>query len=258
MKWNGPIALVVYLVVAIILTAIMYSSYLKTTEAFDRSQELPEGNPVSWVDKTALFLYSPGEIHASHFKSEINCQHCHTPAKTVKSTLCLSCHSEQDFKQNTESEVIADTHLTLKEQQSCFNCHSEHKGLVGEISVELKYEGHKTMIDEKIREDCFSCHQSEGKLAHLNMISESCIDCHKLEEPFHWDNVTFKHTDVEELEIDPSIKSFTKLPVPDKGQCIDCHEENFHINNLKDERDVLPSVEGTFDCRVCHSFDIIN
>lgn len=253
-EWNALKTLTVSGIFGMLLVILMLVSEGTNQKEYLRDAKLVDGSEADWRDKTASVLYSPGELHAAHFKSEINCQHCHTPGKKVDSEYCISCHSGEDFRINSKKEVLRDTHLTVTEEMSCFACHSEHRGLGGKISPVLDFKGHKTLIDKEIREDCQPCHASDQKQSHPNMNNDTCVDCHKLEEPFAFKTQTFRHTDVKELKIDENSIDFIKLPFPDQGQCEDCHEPQFHVGEKGINLAYPSSVSGEFDCLSCHTF----
>lgn len=256
-EWSALKTLLISAFVGIGLIFIMYGLDTENQREYLRDKELTDGAEADWHDQLASILYSPGELHTAHFKSEINCQHCHSPGKKVASDYCISCHSKKDFQKNTESKVLQDTHIFIKEEITCFACHSEHQGLGGDISVSLDLNGHETYLKKQIREDCVKCHVSDQKRAHPNMSNETCIDCHKLENPFSFKTQSFQHTDVNELKIDENSTEFIKLPFPAEGNCDECHKPGFHVGERGFEKATPPPVEGEFDCLSCHNFTFI-
>lgn len=256
-EWDAFKTLLVSAVIGVGLVILMFGIDNTEQKEYLRDETLNDGNESDWHDKLASVLYSPGELHSAHFKSEINCQHCHIPGERVSSDYCITCHSKKDFKNNTTSEILTDTHLFIMDEMTCFNCHSEHRGLGGNISISLDLEGHKTHLIKSVREECVECHQSDQKQAHPNMKNNQCIDCHKLEQPFSFHTNNFVHTDVEELKINKNSLDFIKLPFPSNGECEDCHKPNFHVGEKGFDRSSPPQIEGEFDCLSCHNFTTI-
>jgi|GEM_PF-2723329 len=248
---------VAFLVGIVLVTVMIVSDNLHPKADHTRSAQLTDGSAGGWSDKVASFLYSPGELHAAHFKSEINCQNCHTPGQPVQSEYCVSCHSKADFTANSPQEVVKDAHLVFIDGVTCFTCHTEHRGLAGNISVPLDLAGHKLKLDDKLQKDCQQCHISDYKQAHRDMVNKTCEDCHKLSEPFSFKAHTFRHTDIQKLHIDPASKAFVKLPYPEHGECEQCHEPQFHVG----EKGVSTTTPGSidadgFDCLSCHNFNM--
>lgn len=254
-EWGALKTLAVAYIFGTMLVILMFLTDGSGQKEYARNIELSDGSKADWRDKTASLLYSPGALHAAHFKSEINCQNCHIPGKKVDSQYCTSCHSKEDFKTNTKNEVLRDSHITVMKEMSCFSCHTEHKGLGGNISVVLNLQGHKTKIKQDVQKECKQCHVSDYKRAHPNMSKEACVDCHKLENPFLFTVSTFRHTDVKKLGIDPNSSDFIKLPYPDQGQCEECHKPKFHVGEKGINQSVPSAVDGEFDCLSCHNFD---
>lgn len=255
-EWSGLNNLAVTFILGVILVVLMFLTQSMTPKEYLRDAKLIDGSEADWYDKAAAVLYSPGELHAAHFKSEINCQHCHIPGKRVSSDYCISCHSKEDFRKNTKEDVLRDSHIAMIQGMSCFDCHTEHQGLGGRISVVLDLEGHKNKIKPELQADCKQCHLSEFKNAHLNMINQKCVDCHTLEQPFLFKNHTFRHTDLTKLQIDSYSNGFIKLSNPEEGVCKDCHQPDFHVAD-RTENGQIPSIEGEFDCGSCHNLNRI-
>ncbi|MFN7249979.1 MAG: cytochrome c3 family protein [Anaerobacillus sp.] len=255
MKWTTTKAIILFSIVGFFLVCFMFFSLNDEPITFERHEDMTEIES-SWdLNKLATVFYSPGELHSVHNQVIIQCQHCHKPLNQVSNERCSGCHTENDFIENTKNIVLKDAHLEITANlQSCFDCHTEHQGFGGSISGVFNYDGHRTLIEENYREECSRCHLSEAKTKHVNMINETCSDCHKLEEPFQWSATTFNHLKVEKLKIDINIRNFTRLPFPDKGQCSDCHESGFHIEKEKKVDGVITNVEGNFDCTICHGF----
>lgn len=255
-EWGTLQTLLVAFILGTLLTVVMFVADGVNQNELTRDKKLDDGSQGSWRDKVASVLYSPGQLHAAHFKSEINCQNCHSPAQKVKSDYCISCHSKADFTKNTKDGVLRDSHFTFIKELSCFTCHTEHKGLGGRISQELDLAGHQTRLGKALEQDCKQCHTSEYKIAHPDMINKTCEDCHKLEEPFSFKSHTFRHIDVKKLQIDPKSTAFVKLPYPDKDQCEGCHLPKFHVGEKGIDPINPASVEGGFDCLSCHNFNM--
>lgn len=252
-EWNALKTLALSSIFGAFLMVLMFISGGMNTKEYLRDAKLADGSEADWRDKAAAVLYSPGELHVAHFKSEINCQHCHSPAKKVDDEYCISCHPADDFKTNTNKEVLRDAHITIIKEMSCFACHTEHQGLGGRISVTLDLNGHRTKLKHELQEDCKQCHISDYERAHPNMINEKCVVCHKLEKTFSFKTHTFRHTDVKGLQINVYSTDFVKLPYPEQGQCEECHKIKFHVGEMGRNRQLPSSVDGAFDCLSCHN-----
>lgn len=258
MSRPNRVIFMITLMIGIILVGIMLSTNYEKPIEYERDEKLQAGNSERLSSKLAFYLYSPGEVHVTHYKKEITCKHCHSPAVKLGKSNCTSCHSKQDFKENSSTSLLEETHTTLLDQGTCLTCHTEHQGAKGKITIPLQLDEHKTVIPKTIKKKCSACHRSEGKKAHENMDSDKCNDCHKLDEPFNWEKADFKHDSIKKLKINSSLNSFTNLPIPENGECESCHEKGFHVIDRKNEKDYITTIEGKFDCKTCHNFQNIN
>ncbi len=152
-----------------------------------------------------------------HEPFKTGCTQCHGREDLNSTESCLRCHK------NTEKELLAThSHLTLRNGNSCLNCHSPHAGddkalLKGQerficsgchIPTLQRYE-HKISKHPQVRK-CSLCHVSHGG-DNLAMTrgdgNEVCIQCHE-------DQGKFTHP------VGPKVLDFH---TGQEVTCVSCH-----------------------------------
>ena len=154
-----------------------------------------------------------------HRKNDVSCTNCH------------STHGGNDSLLNVKNPQIAPMVNTSKvpQQEVCFNCHKEIRGLVMRPS-------HHPIVEGKVK--CTSCHNPHGALSpamvNAESIKELCTTCHADKRgPF-----MFEHAPVEESCLNchnPHGSRSVKLlneKVP--NLCQDCHDAAQHPGTMYD------------------------
>lgn len=205
-------------------------------------------------------LLSPGKLAQDHAELEglSNCTQCHTLGEKVPDDKCLACHEDLAVR------IEADKGFHATVEQTCVECHSDHKGrdfklirwqpeefdhnLTGyeleDAHGELECKScHTTESYLGLSQDCLSCHEDE----HRGQLGTSCLDCHTLldwtPEKFDHDQAEFtlqgKHIDVECAECHPDG---TYKPLEFQN-CVDCHTDQ-HKGQFTETCTTCHTVEG--------------
>jgi len=154
-----------------------------------------------------------------HRKNDVTCTNCH------------SLHGGQDSQLKITNPEIAPFKTTSRvpQQEVCFNCHRDIRGLVMRPS-------HHPIVEGKVK--CTSCHNPHGALSpamvNAESIKELCTTCHADKRgPF-----MFEHPPVEESCLNchnPHGSRSVKLlneKVP--NLCQDCHDASSHPGTMYD------------------------
>ena len=154
-----------------------------------------------------------------HRKNDVSCTNCH------------STHGSKDQLLKINNPQIAPLVNTAKvpQQEVCFNCHKDIRGLVMRPS-------HHPIVEGKVK--CTSCHNPHGALSpamvNAESIKELCTTCHADKRgPF-----MFEHAPVEESCLNchnPHGSRSVKLlneKVP--NLCQDCHDAAQHPGTMYD------------------------
>jgi len=160
-------------------------------------------------------LLMPGVLTKGHAKIENQCNKCHANFdKTNQSPLCLDCHTK--INQDLVNKTGFHSNLSIKEQQHCPLCHSDHKGRDFDI----------TSLDS----DHFNHSKTDFELEGIHK-KLSCGDCHKV-----GDKLLNK-----KIAASGSIEKEGKFHLPLKtGKCLTCHAAQH-----KEKLDT--------DCTKCHN-----
>ena len=212
-------------------------------------------------------LLLPGPVVEGHAKIESECTKCHKKFdKGAQAGLCSDCHKEVagDFREKRGY------HGRLKEEKTCRDCHTEHKGRHARIAkfdpekfdhsqtdFQLKG-GHlnekvqcKNCHQEKIKyretpSECNGCHKKDDR--HKGKLGTDCASCHVekgwKETTFDHDKASFKllgkHVDAKckNCHIGDGYKDTQK-------QCGSCHK--------KDDQEKGHKGKLGEKCETCHS-----
>lgn len=210
----------------------------------------------------------PGEVIEGHAKYEHDCNSCHQRFdKAAQVRLCLDCH--KDVAADIRSKARMHGHL---DDNSCRNCHTEHKGRKANIAAFDKKKFDHSTTDFKLlgghkEAKCDSCHQTKGKFrgtpklcndchkkddnekAHKGKLGTKCENCHNerdwKETRFDHEKTKFpllggKHADVKckECHVD---KTYQQTPLT----CNGCHK--------KDDQDKGHKGRYGTKCESCHN-----
>jgi DmsE family decaheme c-type cytochrome len=154
-----------------------------------------------------------------HRKNDVSCTNCH------------STHGDRDTLLKIKNPEIAPFKTTVRvpQQEVCFTCHRDIRGLVSRPS-------HHPIVEGKVK--CTSCHNPHGALSpamvNAESIKELCTTCHADKRgPF-----MFEHPPVEESCLNchnPHGSRSVKLlneKVP--NLCQDCHDASSHPGTMYD------------------------
>ena len=186
----------------------------------------PASKALSAADKDRICLTChDGNRHLAfwdsgkHRKNDVSCVNCH------------STHGDKDTLLKIKNPEIAPFKTTLRvaQQEVCFTCHRDIRGLVARPS-------HHPIVEGKVK--CSSCHNPHGALSpamvNAESIKELCTTCHADKRgPF-----LFEHAPVEESCLNchnPHGSRSVKLlneKVP--NLCQDCHDAAQHPGTMYD------------------------
>jgi hypothetical protein len=192
----------------------------------------------------------PGQLSAKHAFLSDKCETCHTPARGVEASACISCHATDAAALARESTAF---HATI---QSCTACHIEHEGGVRPTQMDHEalnaigrssraqppshWLSHLQPRPEGLdRLDCFTCHSNRSP--HRDLFGRECAACHLVTT---WKVAGFKH------------------PSPSSTECAQCHQappshymHHFHMISMMVARQEHARVE---QCYLCHQTDAWN
>jgi len=154
-----------------------------------------------------------------HRKNDVTCTNCH------------SLHGGQDSQLKITNPEIAPFKTTSRvpQQEVCFNCHRDIRGLVSRPS-------HHPIVEGKVK--CTSCHNPHGALSpamgNAESIKELCTTCHADKRgPF-----MFEHPPVEESCLNchnpHGSRSVKLLNAKVPNLCQDCHDASSHPGTMYD------------------------
>lgn len=173
--------------------------------------------------------YSPAKVHRDH-QHITACSGCHAPWRRLSNESCSvsKCHSSADFR-TYRNRTVAESH-DLFQQQSCLDCHWDHRGTDAGISKRFD---HRSLERKTLVEWCAKCHRSSAARAHPKMTDRDCRGCH--EDHRDWSS-DWRHTDVDRM-----VEARARSIEVSMDLCERCHEEEH----------VYSDTEG-FDCTSCH------
>lgn len=103
-------------------------------------------------------LWAPGDL--SQYHAEIGtCTSCHQAFRGPTTAKCVGCHSLQWFADISEATVKEFHQSKIRNGRSCLDCHTEHRGRLGQIVIGETGNPH-------------------GEYIFLATGTRSCTDCH--------------------------------------------------------------------------------
>lgn len=207
-----------------------------------------------WVVVLAYFslraggMFSPGALittnlsgetlagFTNHAEFQNDCQRCHEPFGRDQTFLCTDCHTNI----STEMQSKKGVHGEISFEQTCFACHSDHKGENFDALIAaremfdhshypfklIKHEwGYQS---EKL--ECASCHHDDPE---FSASLDSCIQCHQGHDP-----------------------DFMSVHTTAYGEdCLICHDGSGEIANFDHGRTGFPleGIHADTQCKECHT-----
>jgi hypothetical protein len=113
----------------------------------------------SWQDPESY--WAPGDL--SRYHADIgNCMSCHAPFRGVLDARCIGCHSEARFADRSLPSVSALHVEVIRQRNTCLSCHTEHRGLLGQITASTMKNPHGDFVFVATRtKSCIACHLFE-------------------------------------------------------------------------------------------------
>ena len=150
----------------------------------------------SWHDPESF--WAPGNLSRYHAGIP-RCMSCHQAFQGPITAKCVACHSEAGFAERT-SMVAAVHRDVIRQQQTCLSCHTEHRGVHGEITSAAARNPHGDFVFTATgTASCRACHRFEptfglppilsdndvvrrvmaqGRGAHRAGHMANCLQCH--------------------------------------------------------------------------------
>lgn len=78
-------------------------------------------------------FWAPGDLSRYH-AGVLRCTSCHEPFRGPMTAKCVGCHSEARFVERSMPLPAVFHQELIRAQQSCFGCHTEHRGTAAKIT----------------------------------------------------------------------------------------------------------------------------
>jgi len=125
-------------------------------------------------------MINPGEMTKGHQNLNNKCLSCHEPFKGISNDKCISCHKLAEIGKDTlfsidtiSNKIKIQFHESLT-NQDCIACHSDHKGINPNLSLN-KFE--HSLLTNSVKNNCLSCHKTPDNELH-KQLSTDCKSCH--------------------------------------------------------------------------------
>ena len=124
-------------------------------------------------------LWAPGHL-SRHHADLLECHLCHKAFHGTANDNCLACHSTKVFQARSEVAVTEFHQAVIQRQQSCIDCHTEHRGVLAGITMGMTLNPH-------------------GEIIFRVTGASSCSDCHRMNSgketarPTLLQNATVRH-----------------------------------------------------------------
>ena len=196
-------------------------------------------------------LVMPGPVIQAHASVENSCASCHrVEGGEGETALCGACHVDVqrdrlDGRGFHGRDPVAVT-------SACSNCHQEHEGRNGRITVlDVASFDHELtdfpLHDSHVGVECASCHAADTKFSqasstcigchtaddvHMGTLGSACSNCHS---ETSWANVEFDH----------GMTQFPLTGAHVEAQCTSCHRSQTFVG-------------APLQCSVCHARDDVH
>jgi len=174
--------------------------------------------------KTAVFKDAPRDCLSCHKKDDKH--------KGNFGPKCESCHNAESWKVILFDHT-RDTKYPLRGKHHDVKCTDCHSG---------------DLYKDKLKEDCFSCHEKDDK--HKGTLGKRCEDCHIEKD---WKDTANR--------FDHSKTKFPLLGKHDKIRCDDCHKSKVYNEAPKDcigchKKDDTHKGRYGLKCETCHNANL--
>lgn len=118
-------------------------------------------------------LWAPGDLSQYH-ADVARCTHCHEPFRGVTTRKCVGCHSPQWFADISEATVNAFHQDKIRDGRSCLDCHTEHRGALGQITIGETGNPHGEYIFLATgTKSCTNCHAFGSGPGHPTLLLDT-------------------------------------------------------------------------------------
>lgn len=181
-------------------------------------------------------LFSPGDLNEKHARI-IECAACHEPfvKPTGKPCVVSGCH-DSGYWDKRKGVILA--HL---EKDGCINCHTDHKGQDGSMTLSLP---HQNIAPDA---NCLDCHRL-GK-AHGRVKTADCKNCHGMNS---WRPAKFDHSGISKDQTCASCHKMPEKHVGSEKDCGECHE----ISTWKLKTFDHSKLAARDNCKTCHQLPV--
>lgn len=144
-------------------------------------------------------FWAPGDL--SRYHADVpRCTSCHEPFRGLMTAKCVACHSEARFVERSTRWPAGFHQELIRARQSCFGCHTEHRGAVAEITSGGTTNPHGTFVFAATgTTSCTACHafgttygagptvidndtvrslMAKGGTVHRRGHMANCLQCH--------------------------------------------------------------------------------
>ena len=181
-------------------------------------------------------LFSPGGLHKTHATID-SCDRCHEPFTKPGGNECTAagCHDNVDWEKD---KGIFTGHL---KQVGCLNCHTEHKGSDGDITLA---EPHTNIRPDA---NCLECHRLGPK--HTQVKVQDCKVCHSIDK---WKPAKGGHDTVKNINNCTDCHTLTLKHFRTAENCAECHT----AEKWKPAKFDHAKYGKGSDCRACHKLPV--
>ncbi len=127
-------------------------------------------------------FWAPGDL--SRFHSDIvACNDCHQPFRGARAKKCIVCHDEKHFTVRSKTTVAEFHQQSIREEKSCTECHTEHRGALAQITVGTMVNPHGEFVFRATgTHSCTACHDFSGSFESHPPLFDNAIVRHLMEE----------------------------------------------------------------------------
>ena len=104
-------------------------------------------------------LWAPGDLSRHHADIK-TCNDCHQPFQGVMARKCVDCHTKNEFSALEKPAVSAVHRTVIQAGEPCVQCHTEHRGALGQIKIGALENPHGEFVfNATATRSCSACHE---------------------------------------------------------------------------------------------------
>ena len=118
-------------------------------------------------------FWAPGALSRYH-ADVASCTHCHQPFQGPSASRCTVCHSAEFFDSRSSPASAALHRNMTTTQAACSACHTEHRGVLAQITNAARVNPHGEFVFTVTGADsCSACHEFATSVADGPALKES-------------------------------------------------------------------------------------